>query len=79
VVQGVRSILYETTLDSYTIQSVSFLLTLCHSRENGNPDSVPAKAGNHLRIGFLFSQETLDSCFRRNDESTCNKISNIFV
>jgi len=35
---------------------------------SGNPDVVPAKAGNYTKgIGFLFSQETLDSCFRRND------------
>jgi hypothetical protein len=28
----------------------------CHSRESGNPDTVPAKAGNY---------KELDSCFHR--------------
>jgi len=29
---------------------------------------VSAKAGNQLETGFLFSQGTLDSCLRRNDD-----------
>ena len=34
----------------------------CHSRENGNPDAVPAEAGIYNKeTGFLFAQETLDS------------------
>ena len=30
------------------------------------------KQGTILQTGFLFSQETLDSCFRRNDEMEKN-------
>jgi len=32
-----------------------------HSRESGNPDAVPAKAGNHKGNRFPFTWETLDS------------------
>jgi len=47
-----------------TVLKNATLLSLPRKRE---PRTCPCEGRERLNRGFLFSQETLDSCFRRND------------